>query len=182
MNTLCEMLESNADDNGNDNGNDEGTNDDCSPSDDEEEDDSVDDDSDSDNSVDCNGNNNRDDMETDDNIDKESNKKSITIILAGPFTKKQHALTMKRSKIRPQYVNEALHWLKTYNIQYHNINISDYDTCTPVIIDESCVADTVNSNVEKVFEVSAVFPDPNEPTYNDGRTSWDKFTPRVGLT
>ena len=174
MNTLCEMLDSDADDNGNDNGNNEGTDDDCSTSDDEEEDDSVNDDSDSDNSVDCNSNDNRNDMETDDNINKESNKKSITIILAGPFTKKQHALTMKRSKIRPKYVNEALHWLKTYNIQYHNINISDYDTCTPVIIDESCVADTVNSNVEKVFEVSAVFPDPNEPTYNDGGCSSSK--------
>ena len=174
MNTLCEMLDSDADDNGNDNGNNEGTDDDCSTSDDEEEDDSVNDDSDSDNSVDCNSNDNRNDMETDDNINKESNKKSITIILAGPFTKKQHALTMKRSKIRPKYVNEALHWLKTYNIQYYNINISDYDTCTPVIIDESCVADTVNSNVEKVFEVSAVFPDPNEPTYNDGGCSSSK--------
>ena len=168
MNTLCEMLDSNGDDNGNDNGNNEGNNDDCYTSDDEEEDDRVDDGSDSENSFDCNSNDNQDDMETDDNINKESIKKSITIILAGPFTKKQHALTMKRSKIRPKYVNQALRWLKTFNIQYHNINISDYDTCTPVIIDESCVAETVNSNVEKVFEVSAVFPDPNEPTNNDG--------------
>ena len=87
MNTLCEMLDSNGDDNGNDNGNNEGNNDDCYTSDDEEEDDRVDDGSDSENSFDCNSNDNQDGMETDDNINKESIKKSITIILAGPFTK-----------------------------------------------------------------------------------------------
>lgn len=99
----------------------------------------------------------------------EKKKKSITIIMVGPFTTTQKALTRARASIRPSYIKKALKWLRENNVLYADYNLSDDDIVQPKIIDSTEPAQSINSNVERIFEVTAVFPDPNLPTrYNGG--------------
>ena len=89
------------------------------------------------------------------NMDKIN--KSITIIMVGAFTPTQLALTKKRATIRPNVVKTAIKWLKQNN-----------EIVQSKIIDETTSEESKNSNIEKIFEVTSVFPDPNLPTRFDG--------------
>lgn len=52
-------------------------------------------------------------------------EKIILIVLCGPFTATQKAMTMKSTKINPQNVIDAWHWLKHNNIRYKDDEIPD---------------------------------------------------------
>ena len=88
--------------------------------------------------------------------------------MVGAFTPTQLALTKKRATIRPNVVKTAIKWLKQNNILYKNYNLSPNDIVQPKIIDETTSEESKNSNIEKIFEVTSVFPDPNLPTRFDG--------------
>jgi hypothetical protein len=97
-----------------------------------------------------------------------SNSKTIQVVLSGPFTSVQKAITEKRIKVRVNVVIEALTWLKKNNALYKHVNIDAESITQPEIIDFSEPVASENSNIEKVFQMMAVFPDPNEPTSNNG--------------
>lgn len=99
----------------------------------------------------------------------------ITVILAGPFTKNQLALTKKKTKVSVQFVKEGLRWLKSSNIQFRNIDLNK-EISIPEVIESYEIAESSKSNIEDVIEVTAIFPDPNEPTTcNGGYTTITEF-------
>ena len=52
-------------------------------------------------------------------------EKIILVVLCGPFTATQKALTMKSTKVNPQNVIVAWHWLKQNNFRYKDDEIPD---------------------------------------------------------
>jgi arsenate reductase-like glutaredoxin family protein len=62
-------------------------------------------------------------------------------------------------------VIDALHWLKKNNVLYQDIDIDAESITQPEIVDFSEPVESKNSNIEKVFQMMAVFPDPNEPKF-----------------
>lgn len=125
---------------------------------------------------------NRDDDDNDDiemelrNEDQNQNQpdttqhsgKSISVILVGPFTTTQKALAKDRTAVRPRFVKKAFRWLKENNILYRNYELSDKEIIQPEMVDCTESAQSVDSNVEKVFEVTSIFPDPDSPTQQNG--------------
>ena len=55
-----------------------------------------------------------------------------------------------------------------YNVLYRDVDIDEESITQPEIIDFSEPVATENANIEKVFQMMAVFPDPDEPTPNNG--------------
>lgn len=94
----------------------------------------------------------------------------ICVVLCGPFTSAQRAQTLKRTKVRWNKIDAALKWLKKNNPLYKDFDYSydDFKECQPYIVDDEEIEATRNSNVEKQFEIHAVFPDGNEPTDSNG--------------
>lgn len=65
-------------------------------------------------------------------------KNIILVVLCGPFTTTQRALTLKSTAVNPQKVIQAFRWLKENNYHYANIEIPDLNTITmPIIIDQN---------------------------------------------
>jgi hypothetical protein len=93
---------------------------------------------------------------------------TIQVVLAGPLTRVQKKITQERIKVRVNVVIDALHWLKKNNVLYQDIDIDAESITQPEIVDFSEPVESENSNIEKVFQMMAVFPDPNEPTSNNG--------------
>ena len=65
-------------------------------------------------------------------------KNIILVVLCGPFTTTQRALTLKSTSVDPQKVIRAFRWLKSNNYHYANVEIPDLNTIAmPVIIDQN---------------------------------------------
>ena len=65
-------------------------------------------------------------------------KGSILVVLCGPFTSTQKALTLKQVSVRPAKVIEAFQWLSNHNIYYTQDDIpAAEDIPVPFIIEEN---------------------------------------------
>lgn len=65
-------------------------------------------------------------------------KGHILVVLCGPFTSTQKAITMKATQVRPDKVIAALEWLAENNIYYNKDDIPDKDAFPKVeIIEEN---------------------------------------------
>jgi hypothetical protein len=100
--------------------------------------------------------------------DTSDSGKSISVILVGPFTTTQKAMAKERTSVRPRFVKAAFHWLKENNILYRDYVLTDDEIIQPEIIDCTESAQSIDSNIEKVFEVTSIFPDPDLPTQQNG--------------
>jgi hypothetical protein len=85
----------------------------------------------------------------------------ICVILSGPFTTTQYALTKERTAVRRDKVKEARKWLEKNNILYKDV-VFDNEVIEPHYIECHRIEDASNTNVETVFEISAVFPTESE--------------------
>ena len=92
----------------------------------------------------------------------------IAVVLTGPFTPTQKALTRQRTNVRWNLVKKALQWLKQHNHLYHDFDLPPEHLVKPIVIDKSDDAPASTSNVEQVFEITAVFPDSDEPQQKNG--------------
>lgn len=65
-------------------------------------------------------------------------KGSIVVVLCGPFTSEQKAMTLKRVTVRTEKVIEAFQWLRDHNIYCGNEKIpSAEEIPTPVLVHEN---------------------------------------------
>jgi hypothetical protein len=72
------------------------------------------------------------------NLAEAGMKGQLLVVLCGPFTKTQIALTRKRTLVNSQKVLKAFHWLKNNNIHYSNLEIPQAeDLPVPVVIDDN---------------------------------------------
>lgn len=113
-----------------------------------------------------------DDETESESVDTESSQpisgvQHIAVILSGPFTPYQYAMTRKKTDVDVRNVKKALIWLKKHNILYRDVNV-DKDIITPQVIDCHNIVATSGSNIETVFEVTALFPDSNTPSEING--------------
>ena len=92
----------------------------------------------------------------------------IYIVLSGPFTPYQHAMTKERVKVNWRKIRKAKEWLCKNNIKYTELNLSDEHVIAPVVIDNTTTVPSENSNIEQQFQINAVFPDINEPNEMNG--------------
>ena len=61
---------------------------------------------------------------------------TISVIMAGPFTKSQKVLALERTTIDWRRIDYALHWLKRNNPLYQNFAIPAGDRVQPILVDE----------------------------------------------
>ena len=107
------------------------------------------------------------DVEDDSQIDMNETKNNICVIMAGPFTERQQALTRKRTKINHRSMKVAMKWLSQNNLIYSN------EDCDERIVEPHYVCchrlvDSSESNIEVVFDINAVFPNSSDVTCNNG--------------
>ena len=94
-------------------------------------------------------------------------KRPICVILAGPFTAAQVALTKLRTAINRPAMRTAMNWLTNNNI------ICGSNDCDDRVVEPHYVychrlEDSSGSNIEVVFDINAVFPNSSEITPNNG--------------
>lgn len=61
---------------------------------------------------------------------------TISVVLVGPFTTKQRAITLKRTTVRWSLVRKALAWLKQHNPLYEFFTMPNETEVTPIVVDE----------------------------------------------
>ena len=62
----------------------------------------------------------------------------ILVVLYGPFTTTQKALTLKKTAVDPEKVVKAWHWLKTNNFRYREDKIPNIDDIPlPYVVQEN---------------------------------------------
>ena len=112
-----------------------------------------------------------------DEIEKEKKRNvKICVILSGPFTRAQKALTMKKTAVRWRLLQRAMKWLKEHNHLYKDFELPEWRKIKPIVIDDTTEVETENQNVERMFKITAVFPDSNRPeSYNGGYSSRSEF-------
>ena len=110
------------------------------------------------------------DVSNDNDAAHTSNPKfaEIYIVLSGPFTANQHALTKERVKVNWSKIRKAKEWLCKNNIKFNELNLPPNQKIEPLVIDKTSMAETQNSNIEEQFQINAVFPDVNEPNEMNG--------------
>ena len=101
------------------------------------------------------------------NFHHNETKNDIVVIMAGPFTERQRVLTKQRTKINHQAMKEAMRWLCRNNLNYMN---EDFDEriVEPHYVCCHRVVESSQSNIEVIFDITAVFPDASAVTRNNG--------------
>ena len=85
-------------------------------------------------------------------------KASVNVILTGPFTDDQRAMTLKATKVNFDKCQQALLWLKQHNHLCNDVDVDD-TIAIPVVIDCSEKSTSGNSNMEKTIVTKTMFPD-----------------------
>jgi hypothetical protein len=93
------------------------------------------------------------------------------VILAGAFTSTQKALTLKRTDVKWDNISRALVWLSSNNKLYEDEDINVTDIIEPIVLEEIHEVESENTNIERVFEMNAVFPDSG--TFNSASGGYD---------
>ena len=62
---------------------------------------------------------------------------NMMVVMCGPFTSNQKAITRQKVQVRPQLVVDAARWLKENNYHYRDIEIPHIDSIPlPMIIED----------------------------------------------
>ena len=85
-------------------------------------------------------------------------KASVKVILTGPFTDDQRAMTLKATDVNFDKCKQALLWLKEHNHLYDDIDVND-TIAIPVVIDFSENETSGDSNIENKIVTKTIFPD-----------------------
>ena len=112
------------------------------------------------------------------NIEQPEGRKrfaTICVILSGPFTKEQLSIVREKTKVDFERVKKALRWLKRNNRLYANYEL-DEEMAKPIFLEQIEEVQSVSTNVEKILEYCAVFPDSSHPDSLNGG-----FTTRSGF-
>ena len=106
---------------------------------------------------------------------------TIACILQGPFTAYQQTKVREQVMIRPQKILKAMEWLKQNNHLYSNLHIPTLEELPkPIIIDDSNLVESENTQIESRFEYTVVFPATEEiDTTNGGNMTQDAFKCQV---
>ena len=102
------------------------------------------------------------------NDDENNSEPLIQVVLTGPWTDDQKALAYKKTQVRVSMCIRALKWLKKNNVLYKDIDIDQTQIVEPKIIYYSITVESQDSNVENIYQVTAVFPDVDPPTQDNG--------------
>ena len=102
------------------------------------------------------------------------------MVLVGPFEQEQRLLTLERTEVNIERVRRALTWLKTHNMLHKDVQLNDFDVVKAMTIDCSVSVESENSNVERMFETRAVFPN-EEPTEHNGGHETAKYFKHTAL-
>ena len=94
----------------------------------------------------------------------------VTCVLCGPFTNQQVAHIKNRVSIDCEKVVAAIKWLKANNPLYADVEIPNAeDIPPPFIIDNNKEREESEAvSIENQIDITVVFPDPSEPTVNNG--------------
>ena len=103
---------------------------------------------------------------------------NMMVVLCGPFTSKQKALTREKVQVRPQFVVDAAHWLKENNYHYRDTEIPHIDSIPlPKIIEDGVTTEEEgDANIENQIHITVLFPDSSLPeTTNGGFKTQEHF-------
>jgi hypothetical protein len=92
----------------------------------------------------------------------------ICIILCGPFTRAQQAIARKKTDVDWNKIKHALKWLSCNNHLYAKLKIDPKDIAEPIVIEKIETAESVDNNVETIYQMRAVFPDGSNATNWNG--------------
>ena len=80
------------------------------------------------------------------------------VVFCGPFTRTQKEIGMKKTFVDISKIKKALLWLKKHNKHYKDVKYTDMEI-EPKYVHCSTEIDKKDTNVEQIFEMSAVIPD-----------------------
>ena len=87
----------------------------------------------------------------------------IVTLLYGPMTAHQQTCAKQKCKIRPDFVMRAIEWLVENNDEWKDRNINMHNIRQtlrqPALVDDSCVEDAMDSNIESTETFKVYFPD-----------------------
>ena len=106
---------------------------------------------------------------------------TVGCILHGPFTEYQLSKVKEQVMIHPQEILKAMKWLKENNHLYKDLHIpSIKDLPEPIIIDDSKLMESENTQIELWFEYTVIFPSTNEiDSTNGGNMTQEAFKCQV---
>jgi hypothetical protein len=106
---------------------------------------------------------------------------TVGCILHGPFTEYQISKVREQATIRPQQILKAMEWLKKNNHLYKGLHIpSIEDLPEPIIIDDSKLVESENTQIESRFEYTVVFPSTDDiDSTNGGNMTQEAFKCQV---
>ena len=103
----------------------------------------------------------------------------IVTLLYGPMTAQQQTHTKQKCRIRPNFVMRAIEWLVENNDEWKDRNINMHNIRQtlrqPAVVNDSCVADAMDSNIESTEKFEVYFPDGAMTELNGGQESLSKF-------
>ena len=101
--------------------------------------------------------------EDDENDDSSISEATIAVMLAGPMTSDQKAMTQSKTNACPSECQKGINWMRKWTLNYNQF-ITDKDRIIkPIIINETETVDSINSNVEKEIITTCVFPEAEQP-------------------
>ena len=103
----------------------------------------------------------------------------IVTLLYGPMTAQQQTCAKQKCRIRPDFVMRAIEWLVENNDEWKDRNINMHNIRQtlrqPALVDDSCVEDAMDSNIESTETFKVYFPDGTMTELNGGQESLSKF-------
>ena len=102
---------------------------------------------------------------------------TVGCILHRLFTKYPHSKVKEQVMICPQEILKAMKWLKQYNHLYRHLHIPRVEELPePIIINNSKLVESENSQIESFFECMVVFPVTDEiDSTNGGNMTQEAF-------
>ena len=106
---------------------------------------------------------------------------TVGCILHGPFTAYQCSNVKEQVMIHPQKILKAMKWLKWNNHLHKDLHIpSIEDLPEQIIIDDSKLKESENTQIESWFECTVVFPSTDEiNSTNGGKMTQEAFKCQV---
>ena len=104
---------------------------------------------------------------------------TVTVILTGPFTSDQKAVTLKSLEVNSSRCKNALKWSKVNDRLCENVDV-DEKIATPIIIDCPEKAMSSNLNTERTITWKTIFTDDEHmSTLNGGVATEGEFEAEV---
>jgi hypothetical protein len=104
---------------------------------------------------------------------------SMSCVLTGPFTPAQKAQVMTRTTVNRTRLMSAFSFLHENNVRYRDLTLEgvDYEYPKPLYVDTSIAEEGTDDPRERIYEVTAFFPDGSEVTETaGGHGNANKFT------